>query len=338
MRAAVFKEAGKPLVIKERPDPTPGEGEVVVKVARCGICGSDLHMTEAGNHGMAYPPDSLIGHEYAGEVVALGPGVEKFKVGDRIAAYNMMGCGQCSHCLAGLPKWCAQFRGIGSGFAEYSLANARDSVKLPSTLSLEDGALIEPLATGLHGVAMAAMKPGSRVLVLGAGPVGLATIYWARLLGAGKIVTVARSSQRRALALEMGSTAFHAAGQDSVEEVNAALGGPPDIVFECVGLPDMLMRATNHVRDRGTVMVLGFCTRPDPVVPAVATWKEVTMKFAFGYSGREYQVTADTLDAGHVEPRAMVSDRVTLDELPVAFEALRQKTTQCKVMVTPWGR
>lgn len=336
MRAAVFKEAGKPLVIEDRPDPTPGEGEVVVKVGRCGICGSDLHMTEAGNHGMAYPPDSMIGHEYSGEVVAVGRGVDNLKPGDKIAAYSMAGCGHCTHCLSGLPKWCSQFRGVGTGFAEYSLANARDSVKLPATLSLEDGALVEPLATGLHGVAMAGMEPGARVLVLGAGPIGLAAIYWARLLGAGRIVAVARSLQRRELALQMGATAFLSAGEDSVAEVNAALGGPPDIVFECVGLPDMLMRSTTLVRDRGTVIVLDFCTSPDPVVPAFATWKEVTLKFAFGYSGREYEITADTLDAGHVEPRAMVTDRVGLDHLPAVFETLRRKTTQCKVMVTPW--
>jgi (R,R)-butanediol dehydrogenase/meso-butanediol dehydrogenase/diacetyl reductase len=338
MRAAVFKEAGKPLVIEHRPDPTPLEGEIVVKVGRCGICGSDLHLTESSHHpfSMAYPPDSLLGHEYAGEVVALGRGVDQLKVGDRVAAYSMLGCGNCQSCRAGLPKWCAQMRGVGSGFAEYSRANARDSVKLPSTLSLEDGALVEPLATGLHGVTMASLQAGARVLVMGVGAVGLATIYWARLLGAGRIVAMARSTQRRQLALSLGATHFVSAGENAVHEVADALGGPPDVVFECVGLPDMLMQATLHVRDRGTIIVLGFCTRPDTVVPSFATWKEVTMKFSFGYSGQEYVQTVDTLDAGHLEPRSMVTDRVTLDELPAAFEALRTKTTQCKVMVVPW--
>lgn len=336
MRAAVFKRPGVPLVIEDRPVPKPAEGQVLIKVARCGICGSDLHMTEHNPEGLGYPLDSVIGHEFSGEVVELGAGVSKFAVGDRVAAHIMTGCGACLACLNGLPKHCEGFGSVGAGFAEYSLIPVRESIRLPDSLSFEDGALVEPLAVGLHAINAVRMEPGARILVIGAGPVGLATIYWARLLQAGKIVATARTGQRAELAKSMGASAFLTPQEEMIEAVNAELGGWPDYVFECVGLPGLLMQAINHVKPLGTVAVLGFCQKADPVVPAVASFfKEVVLRFPFAYSLSEFEQTADALDAGHVEPRAMITGHIGLDDLPGELEALRRRTHQCKVMVQP---
>lgn len=335
MKAAIFEAVGKPLMVKDIPDPIPGPGEIVVSVGRCGICGTDLHMTEG--HGYTYPPGTIPGHEFAGEVVAIGKGVESLKIGDRVASLPMTGCGTCRACAEGVPFFCANgMRGLPGAFAQYALATARESVKLPSSLSLADGALIEPLAVGLHGVALAQMSPGARVLVLGAGPIGLGTVFWARRLGAGNIAVSASSRRREQLALAMGADTFLDPQEDLVAASMAALGGAPDVVFECVGLPGLIEQAVNSVRPRGTVTVLGCCSSPDTFTPAAALFKEVRLQFSNTYSVQQFEHVARVLDAGHVEPRLLITDTVSLSSLPETFEALRQRTTQCKVMVDPW--
>jgi 2-desacetyl-2-hydroxyethyl bacteriochlorophyllide A dehydrogenase len=335
MRAALFKGAGQPLVVESRADPDPGPAEAVIKVHRCGICGSDLHMTSG--HAMDYPIGSVIGHEFAGEVVALGSAVERLKVGDRITAMPMTGCGRCVMCAAGYPAGCAGMRGMVGGFGEYVRVAEASAMRLPATLSMADGALVEPLAVALHGVALAAMQPGARVLVLGAGAVGLATIYWARLLGAGRIVASSPSARRAELALAMGATAYETLGEGESERIQAALGGMPDIVFECAGAVGLLQKSVELVQPAGTIVSLGFCTAPDPVVPSLATWKQVTIKFSFAYTLGEFEHAAGMLDRGHVEPRSMITRTVSLDAFPDAFEAQRLGSTQTKVQLDPWA-
>ncbi|MFT0170462.1 alcohol dehydrogenase catalytic domain-containing protein [Paraburkholderia mimosarum] len=338
MKAAYFTRAGSPLEIRTLSDPTPGVGEVVLKIHRCGICGSDLHMTDGHAPHFTLPENSTLGHEFAGEVVAVGKGVEKLKIGDPVTALPFTGCGHCVTCLAGKPNFCADFKGAAAGFAQYAVVAERVATRLPKSLSMEDGALIEPMAVGLHGVALAKLTPGAKVLVIGAGPVGLAAIFWARRLGAGRIVATASSRRREALARHMGADAFVVAdsGQDLAALAADALEGAPDVVFECAGQKDLIAQAIHCVRPQGDVVVLGFCTVPDQFVPAAAVWKEVRIQFAVTYSMQEFTHVANVFDAGHVEPRMMITDRVSLDALPDAFEALRNRSTQCKVMVNPW--
>lgn len=335
MRAAIFKGPGRPLEIETLPDPEPLAGEVVIKVGKCGICGSDLHMTD-GRGSIQVPPGHILGHEFAGEIVALGKGVKNFKVGDLITAMPTTGCGHCPACLKGEPKWCPQRGSMQGGYGEYLRTKASSALKLGANLSLDDGALVEPLAVGLHGVERARMKVGDKVLVIGAGPVGLAAIYWARRLGAGRIGVTASSTRRADLALAMGASVFVTPSDSPVEDVRDALGGPPDVVFECVGRPGMIQRSCEHVKPTGKVVVLGFCTAPDHLNPVTPLFKEVDVIFAVLYAIRDLQVAMETLNAGSVEPRMMITDRVSLDETPAIFEALRHRTTQCKVLIDPW--
>lgn len=336
MQAAVFKGVGLPLAIETRPDPVPEPDEVVLRVGRCGICGTDLAMTDGS--GQTYELNSVIGHEFAGEVVATGTKVTRLKVGDRITALPYAGCGQCATCLAGRPNFCVQFRGVAGGFGQYLATPERVAVKLPSTLTLADGALIEPLAVSLHGVALAQMTPGARVLVIGAGPIGLGAVHWARRLGAGPIAVTARTRRAESLAMQMGANVFvmPESAQDWVPAASAALGGLPDVVIEAVGKKDLIAQAVSCVRPSGTVLVLGFCSVPDSFIPAIAVWKEVTMRFSMTYSVAEFEHVARVLDSGDVESRAMVTDTVPLAALPASFESLRQRAHQCKVMVSPW--
>lgn len=339
MRSAVFHSAGQPLVVETRPDPTPGSGDVVMKVHSCGICGSDLHMTEGHAPGFDFPSGAIPGHEYAGEVVAVGADVTNLRVGDRISALPFTGCGQCAACQNGSPSHCPQFQGLGSGFSEYALVSARTSIKLPETLSYDDGALIEPLAVGLHGVVMANIKPGAKVLVIGAGPIGLAATFFARKLGAGRIAVAANSTRRQALAHNMGADRFIIPEEGRAQAAIAAevLGGAPDVVLECAGQPGCIDQAIQVVRTAGTVVVLGFCTAPDSFLPAVAVWKEVNLRFSSTYSVGDFQYVAQVLAGGSLEPRSMITRTITLDEVPEVFEGLRKPSADCKVIINPWA-
>ena len=338
MKAAVFQGVGKPLAIEERPDPSPGPGEAVIKVGRAGICGSDLHMTS--EPGTTIAPGTIIGHELAGEVVALGKGVTNLRIGDRVAPLPFVGCGHCAACSDGRPHHCAQARiDVVTGFAQFSRGGVGDCVVLPPELSDADGALIEPLAVGLQGVRKAQMRIGCRALVLGAGPIGLASAFWARRLGASRVVVVAHSRRRERFARDFGATHFIA--QSDVAEpaaaINDALGGPPEVVFEAVGLPGAIGKAMEYVAPRGTIIGLGFTTGSDSYSCAVALMKEVRLLFSVVYEKRDFQYTAEVMAAGERTPRAMITDTVSLEEMPAKFESLRGHSADCKVMVAPWG-
>jgi (R,R)-butanediol dehydrogenase/meso-butanediol dehydrogenase/diacetyl reductase len=335
MKAAVFKKLRSPLAVETLPDPTPGANEVVIEVCRCGICGTDLHLTEDAIFGV--PAGAVLGHEYAGRVADVGREVDRGLVGEHVAVFPVHGCGHCATCLAGLPAWCKVMRIDGGGYGQYSLAEPHQLVKLPRTLSLADGALVEPLAVGLHGVNMSRQQPGARVLVIGAGPIGLAAAYWARRLGAGRVAVTAGSSRRAELALTLGAHVFIDPADAPAAAVEAALGGPPDVVYECVGKPGLLQRAIDYCRPRGTVVVLGLCTQPDTVLPFPLVTKELTIQASIFYEVRDFEIAADVLDRDGDVPRAMVTDVVGLDAMPAAFEALRQRSTQCKVLVNPSG-
>ncbi len=335
MRAAVFKEARKPWVIEQRPDPVPGEGEAVIRVGRCGVCGTDVNMT-SGN-GYDFACDSVLGHEFSGEIVAVGKGVTTLRIGDRVTALPAAGCGQCELCAAGQVVMCPNLSPYAGGFAEYMRIAERTAVKLPAALSLNDGALVEPLAVGLHGVRLANFHPGARVLVLGAGAIGLATTFWARQLGADRIVAASRSERRRDLALEMGAHAYVQTGEGEAERIAEALGGMPDYVFETAGAVGLLQQSINLAKPNGHVISLGFCMEPDPVIPGISTMKQIKLTFSMAWTVPEFQHAIDTLDAGHVEPRQMITSHIGLDALPEMIETLRGTHAETKVHVDPWA-
>lgn len=333
MRAAVMQGLHKPLAIETLPDPTPGDGELVVKVGRCGICGSDLHMTEDPGYGMG--AGDVLGHEFAGEVVALGKGVEGVRTGDLVSVIPLMSCGQCAACKAGDLAWCDQFGLQGGGYAEYALTRPNQCVVLPRAVSLADGAIVEPLAVALHGVSLSGIKPGDKVLVLGAGPIGLAVAFWARRAGATKVVMQDVARHQRERALEMDATDFVVDRADPVGASTRALGGLADIVFECVGVPGLIAQAVNQVRGRGTIVLLGLCNQPDTFNSFAMLSKEIRLITSAFFTRGEYEAALDVLDRGAAEPRALVTQTVSLADTPATFEALKHRTHQCKVLIAP---
>ena len=333
MKAAVYRGAGQPLALETLPEPEPGPNDVIIEMHRCGICGTDLHMTEGGP--WQFPPGTVPGHEYAGKVIECGSNVTQLKQGDLVTALPSTGCGHCEACYRGNLALCHKAPGVMGGYAELMRIPAEVAVKLPSTLTAADGALIEPLAVGLYGVRLSRIQPGDRVLVLGAGSVGLCVMYWARRMGAARIVALSRSERRARAATAMGADAFIRYGQNEVETAAAALGGRPDIVFECVGSPGFLTKAVEHVRDFGQVISMGFCTAPDQLVPAVTGFKGVSLRFPVGYALKDFEYVAAVMDKGHVDPKMLITSVISLSELPDRFEALRGPGNETKVQIRP---
>ena len=333
MRAVVMQGLHQPLALETLDDPTPQAGEVIVKVGRCGICGSDLHMTEDPAYGIN--KGDILGHEFAGEVVALGKGAEGLKLGDLVSVIPLKSCGHCESCKSGEVAWCDHFGLQGGGYAEYAVTKPNQCIRLPQSASLADGAIIEPLAVALHGVNMSGMKPGDKVLILGAGPIGLAVAFWARRKGASDVIIQDLATFQEARAMEMGATGFSVSPDDPVRGVEQMLGTKPDIVFECVGVPGLIAQAVEQVRKRGTICLLGLCTRPDTFNSFAMLSKEVRLITSAFFTRQEYEEALDALDAGAAEPRALVTDTISLADTPARFEALRKRTHECKVLIAP---
>lgn len=333
MKAAVCYGSGRPLVFEDRPDPAAAPGSVVIEVERCGLCGSELHLNEGPPQD--FPGGFVMGHEFSGRIVEIGRDVTGLGIGQRVAAFPAVGCGSCEACAAGNWILCPAAHRISGGFAQYASFPAAAAIPLGDTLTAADGALVEPLTVSLYGVRLAAIQPGDRVLVLGAGTIALSAIYWARRLGAGRIVAMSRSPRRAALAMAMGADAFVPYGEDEVAEAAEALGGSADHVFECVGVPGMLGKAIAHARLLGQVLSLGFCMKPDEVVPAVAGFKGVRLQFPVGYSPRDFAFAAQSMLAGHVDPKLMISSVIALEEFPELFGRLLENNTENKVQVAP---
>ncbi|HKT73736.1 MAG TPA: zinc-binding dehydrogenase [Steroidobacteraceae bacterium] len=322
MRAATFDGATSRVSIETLPIPRPGPDDLLIKVRRCGVCGTDVAMTSDGPFKFG---SGQFGHEYSGEVIEVGRNVRTHVVGDRIAALPVIGCGRCRGCREGNPLLCRNQATGMFGFGEYAVIPPKVAIRLPDSLSFADGALVEPMACGLHAMRLARVEPGARVLVMGAGSMALAAIYWARQLGAGRIVVLSRSAHRRDLAMSMGADAVVGFDPDARARLSEMFGGEsPDIVADCVGKPGMIALAADHVRPGGTILEVGMCMTPEPIVPARFTFGEIRLLFPMGYTTEEFTATARAFDAGRLHPESMVSDVITLEDLPVRLETLRK--------------
>lgn len=335
MRAVVHQGLHNPLALETVADPEPGAGEVLVQVGRCGICGSDLHMTEDAAFGSEC--GDILGHEFAGDVVAVGPGVERLRVGDRVSVVPLKSCGHCLSCLSGEPAWCTEMELQGGGYGELAVVRERQCVLLPQSASIVDGTIVEPLAVALHGVHLSGIQPGDKVLILGAGPIGLGVAFWARRFGATQVVVQDINTYQKERALQMGATDFIVDVEHPVEASDQAFKGKPDLVFECVGVPGLIAQAIEQVKVKGSIIILGLCSRPDQFVPFKALSKEIKLITAAFFQRQEFEASLDMLNAGAAEPHFMITDTVSLANTPAVFEGLKRRTTQCKVLINPAG-
>ena len=332
MRAAVFHRPGEPLTIEDRQTPVARTGDIVMKVAFCGICGSDLHATEPGLSTLE--AGTVLGHEYSGVVTYSA--VPGFAPGDRVIGLPLQECDDCRPsglgCRERLGILCPRNRVIGLGaanpgaYAEYLRMPAHHALKIPDGLDLRIAALTEPLAVGLHAVRAAGNLLGRRVLVVGAGPIGLAVTLFAQLAGARDVTVSEPGAARRAKAASLGA---------AVVDPAAEKPQPADIIFECVGAPGLLRQCIDIAPLRGRIVVIGVCRADDNFTPYVALRKELSIQFALGYTRDEFADVLDLLAAGRIDAAPLITTVIGLDEVPAVFEALRKPGDHAKVLIDP---
>jgi 2-desacetyl-2-hydroxyethyl bacteriochlorophyllide A dehydrogenase len=315
MKAAVMRGAGQVEVI-EMPRPEPGPGEVLIRVGYCGICGSDL---EAFHIGM-YEPGLVFGHEFAGTLAELGPGVATWQVGDRVVVSDAIPCGRCAPCLEGRLDACEELTMIGvthdGAMAEYAVIAARGLHRLPQEVSLRRGALVEPLSVALHGVRRSRLKAGDRVLIMGAGPIGLLTLQCALLAGARLAVVTEVDPVRAAMADRLGASAVLDPGRDNVGVALSHLTGGqgPEVVYICTGAPTPYSDAVSLVRKGGQIFVLGLCV--EPVAADLFTVVMNDLRIEGSLAGRAEVASAiDLIAQGRVDVETLISHEIGLEEV-----------------------
>ncbi len=341
MQAAVTR--GKQRIEIERlPLPEPEPGEVRVRVRACGVCGTDLHLFGRG----FFAPGTTPGHEMAGEVDALGDGVEGPKPGDLVAVEPLRSCGTCRTCREGLDAICreTQIHGIHrpGGFAEYVTVPARRLFAVPPDLDPALAALTEPMAVVVHGLRRGALRGGQRVLVLGAGSVGLLAVVAARALGAGEVWLTARHPHQAKLGKHFGATRVLTEAEGSTTELDR-LGkqAPIDLVVETVGGDaDTLNAAAAAVCPGGTISVVGVFMGRVTLDGLPLFMKESTLAwsncYAHPHEGADFETAVEIVSARRDVLAEMNTHGVPLDEIERAFAvASDKKGGAVKVTVLP---
>jgi (R,R)-butanediol dehydrogenase/meso-butanediol dehydrogenase/diacetyl reductase len=205
--------------------------------------------------------------------------------------------------------------------------------KIPQNVSFREGAMVEPLAVGLHAVDKAQMERGATVLVIGAGPVGLAVMLWARFLGARHVIVSEKAETRAKMAARFGATDAVDPAKAIIPQVEAIAGSAPNVIFECVGAPGLINEVMMMAPRNCKIVIAGVCQQMDMIMPLMGIVKELTLQFVLGYRPADFDYVIDMIAKDRVDVEHMITDVVNLDALPAAFEALRKPAHQCKVML-----
>lgn len=339
---ALMKLAPGPghLELREVPEPQPGPGEVVVEVAATGICGSDLHIQD-GEYSVS--PPVVIGHETAGAVAAIGPGVASCRPGERVTVMTTIStCGQCALCRSGRTNLCPERRWLGGhvngGFARYLAVPAANVLPLPPHVSLEAAALTEPLACCAHAVLeLAPPGPEGLVVVSGPGPIGLLCAQVARSTGARVIVLGTHADGARfALAHRLGFTDLVDVEQeDAVAAVEARRGGRTiELVIEAAGAAGSLDQCLRLAPRGGRVLQIGLYGRPVPCAADLLVLKELRLLGSFSSTPGSWRLALDLLARGAVQTAPLITSRQPLAEWASAFDAARRKSGG-KILLVP---
>ncbi len=351
MKALVLHAVGD-LRYEEVPLPEPGEGEVLVRVAYCGVCGSDIpRIFSKGTYRFPLIP----GHEFAGVVERCAGGVADFAPGERVTVFPLIWCGQCAACEKGKYVQCENYDYLGSrrdgAFAEYVTAPARNLLRVPEGVSLQEAAMTEPAAVALHALHRAGgCYPGETVAIFGAGPIGLMVAQWARAMGALQIVLFDVVTEKLQLARALGfSHAYHSA-QDAPEQVIASLteGHGAHLCIEAAGVPATLLQACACARRGGRVVILGNPTAEVtfPVsllsqlmrreVNLYGTWNS---DYAVYSTDDDWHTTLRAMASGGLNLKPLVTHRVPLSRAVDTLQAMHErKGFFCKVLIHPDGQ
>lgn len=339
MKAAVFY--GKhDLRIQECPVPQPGANQVQVKVHSCGICGTDVHIFEGDEGAAKSPVGTILGHEFSGQITAIGADVKGLGVGDRVCVDPNELCGVCDYCRGGIGHYCTAMKGYGTtvhgGFAEYCVVPASQVYRIPDSMSYEMAAMAEPVACCIHGIDMCEIHPGDTVAVFGAGMIGLIMLQLAQKSGAAFTIIVEPIPEKRELAKKLGANltidpigenVFDVLREHNISRVNT--------VIECVGKIQTIQQAMEIAGPKAVVMMFGL-TKPEDtlqVKPFELFKREIVLKASY-INPYTQKRAIQLIDSGKLEVSSMILDTISLEELPTLL-ADTKKRTLGKYIVAP---
>ena len=343
MKALLLSEYNQ-LDIADLPAPVPGVDEILVRVAACGICGSDVHGYD-GTSGRRIPP-IVMGHEAAGVVAAAGSGVTKFKPGDRVTFDSTVYCGQCEFCLQGdinlcnnrqvIGVSCGDFRRAGA-FAEYVVVPQRITYHLPEELEFQEAAMLEAVSVALHAVRVSEMKGGQTALVIGAGMIGLLTLQAAKAAGASQVLIADIDRSRLERAEKLGADAtLLLSGTELVEEILRRTGGRGvDLVLEAVGRDETIAASIASVRKGGTVTLIGNISPQVKIPLQVVVSRQIRLQGSCASSG-EYPEAMELLANGKIKVKPLITAVAPLSDGPRWFARLHAgEPNLMKVVLDP---
>ena len=330
MKAAIFRAAHQPLCIEDVPTPEPRAGEVLVRVAACGVCHTDLHYVDHGTPTFKAPP-LILGHEIAGTIAALGDGVTALAEGDRVLLPAVLTCGRCAMCRAGRENICEQSVMLGNnvdgGYAEYIRVGARDVFALPPEVPLIEGAVIaDAITTPFHAlVRRARVTPGDWVVVFGCGGIGLNLVQLGAALGA-RVIAVDVAAPKLELATRFGAEAvIDAARAERVDrEVRRLTGAGADIALEAIGKAATQEQAFACLRTGGRLVLVGYSPEVLPLNAGRVMYREIEILGSLGCRPVDYPRVIELVRQGRIRLREMVTHRFPLDRINEAFDLLRE--------------
>ncbi|WP_330291893.1 zinc-dependent alcohol dehydrogenase family protein [Streptomyces sp. NBC_00576] len=329
MKAAVIESVGR-AVVMEVPDPTPGPRDVVVEVAACGLCGTDLHILQ-GEFAPTLP--IVPGHEFAGEVVGVGTAVTELSIGDRVAVDPSLYCHECRYCRVGHNNMCERWAAIGvttaGGAAQYAVAPVANCVRLPDHIRTQDAALVEPLSCAVRGYDVLRTRLGAHVLIYGSGTMGLMMLELAKRTGAASVDVVDINAQRLSTAQLLGVTG----SATNADELERPQGW--DVVVDATGNAAAIQDGLDRVAKAGTFLQFGvadYATRVT-IDPYRIYNQEITITGSMAVL-HSFERAAELFAAGVLDPEVFISDRLPLDQYPQALDQFASGVGR-KIVVVP---
>ncbi len=331
MKAAVFYGPKEGLRIEELQKPSPGKNEILVKVAACGLCHTDLHYIDHAVPTFKKPP-MVLGHEISGTIAALGSGVDHWQEGDRVILPAVYGCGECSNCRNGRENICSKMTMFGNnidgGYAEFVIAPAAEAFALPSEIPLEEGAIIaDAITTPYHAVInRGKVKPGDKVVVFGCGGIGLNIVQVAAAVGA-EVIAVDVMDEKLEWATRLGAKAvLNSKSHERIDkEVRKIFGGGgADIGFEAIGNPIVQKQTFSSIRTGGRFVVVGFSSEPMTLDTGRVMYREMEIVGSLGCRPVDYPRVIELARQGKILVSELVTAKFSLDDINTAFDQLRK--------------
>ena len=321
MKAAVFYKK-EDLRVENLPMPEIGAEDVLIKVKACGICGTDMHIFDGDEGAAPTPAGTVLGHEFAGEVIEVGKNVIGIKIGDKVCVDPNKLCNNCDYCREGIGHFCSSMIGIGTtvngGFAEYCAVPQSQVYKFTDSTEFSAAAMTEPVACCLHGIDMCDIEPGANVAVIGGGMIGLLMLQLAKIKGASKLVLIEPIESKRELALKLGADIVIDPVNENAKEVLLNNGITRlTTVIECVGKPVTMKQAIELAGNKSTVMLFGLTKPGDEISikPFEIFKKEITIKASF-INPYTQKRALSLIDSGKIDVSSMVYKFIPVDELP----------------------